>query len=42
VLILGAGRNAVRFCPPMVITKDQADTIATIFDESLTQITAGK
>jgi hypothetical protein len=26
----------------MVITKDQADTIATLFDESLTQITAGK
>jgi len=42
VLVLGAGRNAVRFCPPMVITKDQADTIATIFDESLTQITAGR
>jgi 4-aminobutyrate aminotransferase len=42
VLVLGAGRNAVRFCPPMVITKDQADTIATLFDESLTQITAGK
>jgi 4-aminobutyrate aminotransferase len=39
VLILGAGRNAVRFCPPMVITKDQADTIATIFDECLSSIT---
>ena len=27
VLILGAGRNAIRFAPPLVLTKDQADTI---------------
>jgi 4-aminobutyrate aminotransferase len=35
VLILGAGRNAVRFAPPLVLTKDQADTIATVFDDAL-------
>ena len=35
VLILGAGRNAVRFAPPMVITRDLADTVVDLFDESL-------
>ena len=38
VLILGAGRNAIRFAPPLVLTKDQADTIVKIFDEALTAI----
>jgi 4-aminobutyrate aminotransferase len=35
VLILGAGRNAIRFAPPLVLSRDQADTIADIFDEVL-------
>jgi 4-aminobutyrate aminotransferase len=35
VLMLGAGRNALRFAPPLVITRDQADTIVKIFDEVL-------
>ena len=35
VLLLGAGRNAVRFAPPLVLNKDQADTIVKIFDEAL-------
>src|SRR6185436_5812455 len=38
VLILGAGRNAIRFAPPLVLSTDQADTIADIFDEVLTKI----
>jgi 4-aminobutyrate aminotransferase len=38
VLILGAGRNAIRFAPPLVLTKDQADAIVKIFDEALTAI----
>jgi 4-aminobutyrate aminotransferase len=38
VLILGAGRNAIRFAPPLVLTKDQADTIVKVFDEALTAI----
>jgi 4-aminobutyrate aminotransferase len=41
VLILGAGRNAIRFAPPLVITKDQADAVLRIFDESLTEVTRG-
>ena len=38
VLILGAGRNAIRFAPPLVLTKAQADAILRIFDESLTEV----
>jgi 4-aminobutyrate aminotransferase len=41
VLILGAGRNAVRFAPPMVITKDHADTVVSIFDEVLSVVGRG-
>jgi 4-aminobutyrate aminotransferase len=40
VLILGAGRNAVRFAPPLVLTTDQADTAVRIFDEALTEVTS--
>ena len=38
VLILGAGRNAIRFAPPMVLSKDQADTIVELFSESLLEL----
>ena len=40
MLILGAGRNAIRFSPPLVLSKAQADTAIRIFDESLTAVTA--
>ncbi len=38
VLILGAGRNAVRFAPPLVLTKAQADIVLRLFDESMTEV----
>jgi 4-aminobutyrate aminotransferase len=38
LLILGAGRNSVRFSPPLVLTRDQADTAVRIFDEALTKV----
>jgi 4-aminobutyrate aminotransferase len=38
VLILGAGRNAIRFAPPLVLTRDQADAIVDAFDGVLTGI----
>ena len=38
LLLLGAGRNAIRFSPPLVLSKAQADTAAKIFDEALTEI----
>ncbi|HTM27675.1 MAG TPA: acetyl ornithine aminotransferase family protein [Vicinamibacterales bacterium] len=37
-LILGAGRNAVRFAPPLVLSIDQADTVLGIFDEALAEV----
>ena len=33
--MLGAGKNAVRFSPPLVLTRAQADTAVRIFDEAL-------
>ena len=39
VMILGAGRNAVRFAPPLVLSADQADAAVRIFDEALTEVT---
>jgi 4-aminobutyrate aminotransferase len=38
LLILGAGKNAVRFSPPLVLTREQADTAIRIFDEALTEV----
>jgi 4-aminobutyrate aminotransferase len=35
VLILGAGRNAVRFAPPLVLTRTQADAVVDVFDQCL-------
>jgi len=39
LLILGAGKNAIRFCPPLVLTKSQADIAVQILDESLAEVT---
>jgi 4-aminobutyrate aminotransferase len=41
VLVLGAGKNAVRFAPPLVITKDQADVAVQVFDEALGEVASG-
>jgi 4-aminobutyrate aminotransferase len=38
VLVLGAGANAIRFAPPLVLTTDQADIVADIFDRSLAAV----
>jgi 4-aminobutyrate aminotransferase len=37
LLILGAGKNAIRFSPPLIITREQADVAVRIFDEALTE-----
>jgi 4-aminobutyrate aminotransferase len=39
LLILGAGKNTIRFCPPLVLTRAQADTAVQILDESLREVT---
>ena len=36
LLVLGAGRNTLRLCPPLVLTTAEADKAADIIDASLT------
>ncbi|MCC6163817.1 MAG: acetyl ornithine aminotransferase family protein [Acidobacteria bacterium] len=38
LLILGAGRNTIRFCPPLVLSRAQARTAIDILDASLTAV----
>ncbi|HUR32279.1 MAG TPA: acetyl ornithine aminotransferase family protein [Vicinamibacterales bacterium] len=38
LLVLGAGRNTVRFCPPLVLGAEEADTAVRIFDEALGEV----
>jgi 4-aminobutyrate aminotransferase len=40
LLVLGAGQNAIRLSPPLVITKDQADTALRILGEALNEVGA--
>jgi 4-aminobutyrate aminotransferase len=39
VLVLGAGRNAIRLAPPLVFTIEQADAVLRVFDKSLSDVT---
>ena len=39
LLVLGAGRNAVRLSPPLVLTQQQADTAIEILDQALIAVT---
>ena len=38
LLVLGAGPNTIRLCPPLVMSKAEADTAVRIIDESLSAI----
>ena len=38
LLVLGAGKNALRISPPLVLTKAQASTAVEILDQSLSQV----
>lgn len=38
VLVLGAGRNAIRLAPPLVLTIEQADAVLQVFEESLEEV----
>jgi 4-aminobutyrate aminotransferase len=42
LLMLGAGRNALRLSPSLVLTRSQADTAVRILDESLTEVASGR
>lgn len=38
LLILGAGKSAIRFSPPLVLTREQADTAIDLFDQAITEV----
>jgi 4-aminobutyrate aminotransferase len=40
VLVLGAGRNAIRLAPPLVFSKTQADSLLEVFDQALVEVLA--
>jgi 4-aminobutyrate aminotransferase len=42
VLLLGAGKNALRLAPPLVFTRAQADSVVKILDEALADVAAGR
>jgi 4-aminobutyrate aminotransferase len=35
LLVLGAGRNTIRLCPPLIITRDQADFAVDTLEATL-------
>ena len=41
VLTLGAGLNAMRLAPPLVLSQAQADTVLRVFDEALAEVSGG-
>jgi 4-aminobutyrate aminotransferase len=38
VLVLGAGKNAIRLAPPLVFTKAQTDSLLRVMDDALTEV----
>jgi len=40
LLILGAGKSSIRFSPPLVLTRDEADTALGLFDQALAEVEA--
>jgi 4-aminobutyrate aminotransferase len=42
VLVLGAGRNAIRLAPPLVLTTSQADSVLQVMDAALTEVSAAR
>jgi 4-aminobutyrate aminotransferase len=41
LLVLGAGQNAIRLCPSLVLTTAQADTAIGILDQALGAVGVG-
>lgn len=35
LIILGCGSNAIRFSPPLILTKENVDVALQIFDEAI-------
>lgn len=38
LLLLGCGKNTIRFCPPLVVSRKQCETAVRIFEECLHEI----
>jgi 4-aminobutyrate aminotransferase len=38
LLLLGAGANTVRICPPLILTKEQADAGLDIIEQCLSEV----
>jgi 4-aminobutyrate aminotransferase len=38
LLLLGCGENTVRFMPPLIVTREQAELAVEILDEVLSEI----
>ncbi len=38
LLVLGAGRNSIRLCPPLIITRDQVDFAVDTLEECLKKV----
>jgi 4-aminobutyrate aminotransferase len=36
LILLGAGANAIRWSPPLILTKENVDVALEIFDEAIT------
>jgi 4-aminobutyrate aminotransferase len=41
MLVLGAGPNSIRLCPPLVLTRDQADFAVSTLEGCLDQLHQG-
>ena len=37
LLLLGCGESTVRFCPPLVVTREEAATAVEIFDSAISE-----
>jgi 4-aminobutyrate aminotransferase len=35
VLFLGCGENSIRFCPPLIVTKEQCDNALDVLEECI-------
>ena len=42
LLVLGAGKNAIRLSPPLILTREQADIAVGILDEALSDVEHGR
>ncbi|MEW6368607.1 MAG: acetyl ornithine aminotransferase family protein [Acidobacteriota bacterium] len=38
LLVLGCGENSLRFCPPLVVNKEEATRALTLFEEALAEV----